>query len=57
MHYHFIREKVLKGEIEMEWVDTKDQVADVFTKSLSSFKLSGFCRIMRLEKLDVEREC
>ncbi|KAJ0771566.1 putative RNA-directed DNA polymerase [Helianthus annuus] len=57
IHYHFIREKVLKGEIEMEWVDTTDQAADMFTKGLASAKLLMFCEKLRLMELDVEREC
>ncbi|XP_035837289.1 secreted RxLR effector protein 161-like [Helianthus annuus] len=43
VHYHFIGEKVLKGEIEMKWVDTDNQAADMFTKCLSKFKLLEFC--------------
>ena len=38
MHYHFIREKVLQEEIELKHVNTKDQVANLFTKSLSGNK-------------------
>ncbi|KAD4177986.1 hypothetical protein E3N88_26577 [Mikania micrantha] len=57
IHYHFIREKVLKGEIEMEWVDTKGQVADIFTKSLSGVKLGEFRDKMKLVQVKIEREC
>lgn len=38
VHYHFIREKVLQGEIKMKYINTEGQVADVFTKGLSSSK-------------------
>jgi len=38
VHYHFIREKVLQGEINMEYTRTKDQVADIFTRALSYTK-------------------
>jgi len=34
VHYHFIREKVLAGEIDLIYVSTEDQVADIFTKVL-----------------------
>ncbi|XP_048498244.1 uncharacterized mitochondrial protein AtMg00810-like [Beta vulgaris subsp. vulgaris] len=34
VHYHFVREKYLWGEIELEQVNTEDQVADIFTKGL-----------------------
>lgn len=32
--YHFIREKVLSKQIQVQHVGTQDQVADIFTKSL-----------------------
>lgn len=34
--YHFIREKVLNRDIILKFISTHDQVADVFTKGLSS---------------------
>lgn len=34
--YHFVQEKVLNHEISIKLISTKDQVADVFTKALSS---------------------
>lgn len=42
VHYHFLREKVLKGEIEMEHMNTEKQVADVFTKELNISKFEEF---------------
>ena len=42
VHYHFVREKVLQGEIEMCHVKTENQVADIFTKGLSNAKFSEF---------------
>jgi hypothetical protein len=42
VHYHFIREKVLAKEINFIYVSTKDQVADIFTKALSTYKLKRF---------------
>ncbi|XP_047268088.1 secreted RxLR effector protein 161-like [Capsicum annuum] len=42
VHYHFLREKVLKEEIQMVQVKTEDQVADLFTKGLSGNKLDSF---------------
>ncbi|XP_039142881.1 uncharacterized mitochondrial protein AtMg00810-like [Dioscorea cayenensis subsp. rotundata] len=38
VHYHFLREKVLQGEIHMKLTPTEEQVADIFTKSLSTKK-------------------
>ncbi len=39
MHYHSIREKVLTREINLIHVNIKDQVANIFTKALSTNKL------------------
>ncbi len=44
VHYHFIREKVLAKEIDLIHVNTKDQVADIFTKALSTYKLKKFSK-------------
>jgi hypothetical protein len=38
VHHHFIREKVLAGEIDLIYVNTKDQIADIFTKVLGAEK-------------------
>lgn len=34
VRYHFIREKFQDGDFQLEYVPTKDQIADVFTKAL-----------------------
>jgi hypothetical protein len=34
--HHFLRDHVEKGEIEMRCIDTKRQLADIFTKPLDS---------------------
>ena len=34
--YHFVREKVLNRDILIKFISTNDQLADIFTKSLSS---------------------
>lgn len=34
--FHFVREKVSKGELQVRFISTNDQVADVFTKPLST---------------------
>jgi len=36
VNYHFIREKVLNGDISIKYISTHDQLADIFTKGLSS---------------------
>jgi len=42
VHYHFIKEKVLAKKIDLIHVSTKDQVADIFTKVLSTDMLKKF---------------
>ena len=37
VHHHYIREKVFEGEIEMVPTKTKEQIADILTKSLHGF--------------------
>ncbi|KAG2789848.1 hypothetical protein PC129_g18471 [Phytophthora cactorum] len=34
--YHFICEKVTSGEVELEYLDTKNQLAEYLTKGLST---------------------
>jgi hypothetical protein len=34
--YHFLRDHVENGDIEMRYVDTERQLADIFTKPLNS---------------------
>jgi hypothetical protein len=34
--YHFVREKVLNRDILLKFISSHDQVADLFTKGLSS---------------------
>ncbi|KAK8913818.1 hypothetical protein KSP39_PZI024059 [Platanthera zijinensis] len=48
MKYHFIRELVKNGEVEVIFCSTKDQAADIFTKAL---KPADFCKIK--EKIGV----
>ena len=34
VHYHFVREWVLNGEVELQYIQTNQQIADIFTKPL-----------------------
>ena len=36
VHYHYIRERVLAGDIDLVYVSTEEQVADIFTKALGA---------------------
>ena len=51
--YHFIRECVLSGEVEIQYVPTDRLIADIFTKPLGLDKLRQFSGSLRLRHLDV----
>ncbi|MCO5594094.1 hypothetical protein L7F22_048115 [Adiantum nelumboides] len=42
VHYNFIRERVLDGDIDLAYIGTKDQAAELFTKALGTEKLRCF---------------
>ena len=41
VHYHFIREHVLAGDVDLQHISTNLQTADIFTKALGADKLEG----------------
>lgn len=41
--YHFVREKVAQGKLITQFVSSKDQLADIFTKPLSSTAFYNLC--------------
>ena len=58
VHYHFVREKIVEGLIDLRHIKTEDQVADIFTKPLPKEKFCKFRRKLGLYDLNVlEREC
>ncbi|KAI3448749.1 hypothetical protein Pfo_005414 [Paulownia fortunei] len=40
--YHFVREKVLTHDIQLQKIRTEDQVGDIFTKALGKAKFEAF---------------
>jgi hypothetical protein len=38
--HHFLRDHIEKGDIEMRYIDTEKQLADIFTKPLDSFRFT-----------------
>jgi hypothetical protein len=46
VRYHFLRRKVEEGEIELEYIPTGDQVADIMTKGLAGDKHMKFSKKM-----------
>lgn len=50
IHFHWIREKIQDGSINIKFCSTEDVVADILTKSLDKGKLETFRRDMGLLK-------
>eukprot|EP00957_Ditylum_brightwellii_P165124 12572088-Ditylum_brightwellii.AAC.1 len=40
--YHFVRERIVNGVVEIRKIDTDNNFADPFTKPLTSNKFHGF---------------
>ena len=40
IRYHFLRDHVQNGDISLEFIDTNNQLADIFTKPLSEERLN-----------------
>ena len=51
VHYHFIRERVLAGDIDLMYVRTDEQIADIFTKALGAEKLRRFRAMLGVREL------
>ena len=50
--YHFIKEHILKGNSELIFVPTHEEIDDVFTKELDSTKLNGFLEMLGMMNPD-----
>ena len=53
VHYHFIQERVLSGEVEMLYIPTDRQLVDIFTKPLDLNKFRHFSSILGMQHLDM----
>ena len=40
IRHHFLRDRVQNGDISLEFVNTNNQLADIFTKSLNKERLN-----------------
>ena len=56
IRYHFVREKVHEGKIELKYLKSENMIADIFTKPLGATKFKRFCRSLGM-KPHVEEEC
>ena len=48
VHYHYVREKLSTGEINLAYVPTQDNLADLFTKALPCEKFEAFRKALGL---------
>jgi hypothetical protein len=44
--YHFITETVASGQVKLQWVSTRDQEADLFTKALAQPVFEHFRKLL-----------
>ena len=44
--YHYVRLEVAKGNVNIQWISTNDQLADIFTKALGTQKFEHFRKQM-----------
>jgi hypothetical protein len=52
--YHFVRERVHKGDIRVDYIKTDKQVADIFTKALNWPKFQEFRSQLLQPKSDLQ---
>lgn len=52
LRYHFIKDQILKGNIELIFIPTHEEIADVFTKELESMKLNGILEMLGIMNHD-----
>ena len=55
IHYQFVRERVLRGEVELRYVQTDRQIVDIFTKALRLDKLQHFSEMLGVQRLDMSQ--
>ncbi|MCO5584182.1 hypothetical protein L7F22_038105 [Adiantum nelumboides] len=48
VHYHYVMERLSTGKINLAYVPTLNNLADLFTKALSHEKLESFCKALCL---------
>jgi hypothetical protein len=47
--YHFVRDRVAKKEMQIHFIPSQDQLADVFTKPLSTDSFTAFRFKLRVD--------
>ena len=52
LKYHYIKQHVINGDIEVLWVLSKEQIADILTKSVSSAVFNYLYPKLNMSKKD-----
>ena len=52
VRYHFLRDHVMKGDIELHFIHTDDQLADIFTKPLDENRFNYLISMLGMLNLD-----
>jgi hypothetical protein len=52
IRYHFIRDHVMKGDIELHFIPTDEQLADIFTKPLDETRFKYLISMLGMLNLD-----
>jgi len=51
LRYHFLRELIAENKLELAWIQTKDQLADILTKPIQGSQFLKICGlIMNVDK-------
>jgi hypothetical protein len=53
VHHHFVKERVLGGKINLDYIPTDQQPADIFTKPLSRIKFEQHRATLDLASLNI----
>ena len=48
VHYHAVRHYIHDGKIQIDYIPSTHQPADIFTKALETMKHQRFCRMISL---------
>ncbi len=51
VRYHFIRECITNGTINLKLIGMNDMVVDILTKALAVTKHEHFCQMLRIEMM------
>ena len=55
--FHFVREKVARGALDVRFISSNDQIADGFTKPVTRAKLEQMKYNLNLVPVKIEGEC